>query len=200
MSAFRHQLILLSLILVTTGAHSQTFNSGITGGINISQIDGDGFSGYNKAGATYGIFANTFFMHSFSGQLEISYSSKGSQLDTSIENPQYYRIDLKYIMIPLLIRYFITSDIAIESGLAGGYLFNAKEKDELGELPDARPFNKTEFSVVTGIAWFIRERVSLNGRFSYSVIPVRKHAGGGTYYLNRGQNNNVISFFVQYQF
>ncbi len=199
MLIFLYYLILLSLFLVTKAVYPQTFNAGITGGINISQIDGDGFSGYNKAGATYGIFANTFFMNSWAGQLEISYSSKGSQLETSIENPQYYRIDLKYIMIPLCIRYFITSEIAIESGLAVGYLFNVREKDELGELPDAKPFDKTEFSAITGIAWFFKERLSLNGRFSYSIVPVRKHAGGGTYYFNRGQNNNVISFILQYQ-
>lgn len=200
MSLLRYYLVIFSVFTITNAAYPQTFNAGVMAGINISQIDGDGFSGYNKAGAAFGIFANTFFKDSWAGQLEINYSSKGSQLETSVEDPQYYRINLRYVVIPILIRYYLSTDIAVESGLAGGYLFDAQENDELGELPDARPFNKTEFSAVTGIAWLLTERISLNGRFSYSVIPVREHAGGGTYYFNRGQNNNVISFILHYQF
>jgi hypothetical protein len=196
-----HFVVLLFIaFLLTKTTQAQIFNAGISAGINISQIEGDGFAGYNKAGPAFGVFVNTFFSEKLAGQMEINYSVKGSQRQPALENPEYYRIDLRYIEIPLLARYFLPSGFVAEGGLSGGYLFKSGEKDEAGEIPVTHPFRKTEFAFVGGIAWLVSDKISFNPRFSYSLIPVRKHAGGGTYRLNRGQNNNVISFGLQYRF
>ena len=179
---------------------AQVFNAGVGGGLSISQVDGDGFSGYNKAGATLGLFVNTFLSDSWAWQMEIRYSSKGSARPTTIEDPRYYRMGLRYIEIPLLARYFLSDGIMFEAGLSGGYLFNSKEEDELGEMVNTVPFKKGELAAIMGIGYPITEKLLANARISYSVIPIREHAGGGTFYFNRGQNNNVISFMLQYQF
>ncbi len=193
-------VMLFVVVSLTKLTQAQIFNAGISAGINISQIEGDGFAGYNKAGPAFGVFVNTFFSEKLAGQMEINYSAKGSQRQPSLENPEYYRIDLRYVEIPILARYFLPSGFVAEGGLSGGYLFKSAERDEVSEIPVTQPFRKTEFAFVGGIAWLVTGNISLNPRFSYSIIPVRKHAGGGTYRLNRGQNNNVISFIFQYRF
>ncbi len=194
--------LILSGFLMVSPLSAQIFNAGIGGGLNIAQVEGDGFSGYNKAGASFGLFVNTFSRENVAIQMEMNYSSKGSQVRTTIEDPRYYRIDLRYIEIPVFLRYFTAMGLIAEAGLSGGYLFYSREEDELGELPqaDTHPFRKTEFAAHGGIGWLFTENITVNARISYSLIPVRDHAGGGKYYFNRGQNNNVISFIVQYLF
>lgn len=198
------RLKLLSLLMINVFSgfsllNAQIFNAGLMAGLNISQVDGDGFAGYNKAGAAFGMFVNTYFSGSWSGQLEINFSSKGSQLKTTPEDPQYYRIALQYIEIPLLAQIYFPG-FALEGGLSGGYLFSSREKDETGDIPVTDPFRKTEFAFLGGFAWFLSDRISFNPRFSYSLFPIRDHAGGGRYRLNLGQNNNVLSFLVRYRF
>jgi opacity protein-like surface antigen len=193
-------LALLFFAVSTLTWSQQEFNAGLTAGLNISQIEGDGFAGYNKAGAALGIFANTFFMDELALQVEINYSSKGSQRKTTIEDPRYFRIELHYVEIPVLLRYFFPVGISAEAGLSGGYLFNSSERDEVSEIEIRTPFNKTEFAFIAGASWHMTQNLAFISRFSYSILPVRQHAGGGTFRWNRGQNNNVLTFGVQYQF
>jgi hypothetical protein len=197
----------VKLILVFCGLlfsftlSAQVFNAGISGGLNIAQIDGDGFSGYNKPGGALGLFVNTFFRESWAWQMEINYASKGAQRKVTLENPQYYKFDLRYIEIPLFVRYFINREVIIEGGLSAGYLFHSKEDGLPGvEIPYTESFRKTEFAAHGGIGYLLTDNISFHARMSYSILPVRDHAGGGTYRWNRGMNNNVISFLMQYQF
>lgn len=192
-------LFIFAGLFLSLNLSAQVFNAGFGGGLNVSQIEGDGFSGYNKAGPAVGLFVNTFFQEFLAWQMEINYSSKGSTLKAPIEDPGYYRIDLRYIEIPVLLRYLTPPGIIFEAGLSGGYLFYAKEEDALGEIPETVAFRKTEFTVIGGIGYILTDNISLNARISYSGVPIRDHAGGGQYYFNRGQNNNVISFILQYQ-
>ena len=194
-------IFVLSGLLFCFTLCAQVFNAGISGGLNISQIDGDGFSGYNKAGGALGLFVNTFFRESLAWQMEINYSSKGAQRKVTLENPQYYKFDLRYIEIPLFIRYFITRKVILEGGLSAGYLFHSKEEGLPGvEIPYTEPFRKTEFAALGGIGYLLTDNISFHARISYSVLPIRDHAGGGRYRWNRGMNNNVVSFIMQYQF
>ncbi|MGF1584524.1 MAG: porin family protein [Bacteroidales bacterium] len=191
---------LIFLFISFSAVNAQVFNAGFSGGLNISQVDGDGLAGYNKAGATFGIFVNAFLREDLNARLEINYSPKGSQLKTSLEDLRYYRMELHYIEFPVMLNYLLPAKLTAEAGLSGGYLFRAKEKDELGEIPVSDPFRKSEISALAGLSRLLTDNISLNLRISYSIIPVRKHAGGGTFYFNRGQNNNVISFTARYQF
>jgi hypothetical protein len=156
--------------------------------------------GITRRGPALGIFANTFFTDELAVQLEINYSSKGSQRKSTIEDPRYFRIELHYVEIPVLVRYFLPAGFSVESGLSGGYLFSSRERDEVSEIEIRTPFNKTEFAFIAGASWHISQNLAFISRFSYSILPVRQHAGGGTFRWNRGQNNNVLSIGVQYQF
>ena len=194
-------IFVFCLLLFSFTLSARVFNAGISGGLNIAQIDGDGFSGYNKTGGTLGLFVNTFFRESLTWQMEINYSSKGAQRKVTLENPQYYKFDLRYIEIPLFIRYFITREVILEGGLSAGYLFHSKEEGLPGvEEPYTEPFRKTEFAALAGIGYMLTDNISFHARISYSVLPIRDHAGGGRYRWNRGMNNNVVSFIMQYQF
>ena len=74
---------------------AQPFFGGVSAGLNVSQVDGDGFSGYNKAGLYAGFFVNTMIREKMGAQFEIRYSEKGSSKKSSAENPEIYRIELQ---------------------------------------------------------------------------------------------------------
>lgn len=192
---------LLGLTMVKQLA-AQPFNGGISAGLNVSQVEGDGFAGYNKAGLFASVFVNTMLKENLGAQLEIRYSQKGSSRKSTPENPVIYRIELQYIELPISVftRYFYP--FVGEAGLSMGYLFSGKEVYEFGEAPPEStiPFNNWELAGHVGFRYYFTDHFSLKTRISYSLARIRQHAGGGTWYLNRGQYNNVIGMGLNYHF
>jgi hypothetical protein len=84
-------------------------------------------------------------------------------------------------------------------GLSLGYLKSGQEdKDGFGLVDADPPFNEWEFSGLAGISYALTKHWVGEVRFQYSLAPVRAHPGDQTYYLNKGQYNNVVTFSVRY--
>jgi hypothetical protein len=166
--------------------------------MSATQVEGDGYGGYKKAGLILGAFVHRDFKKKMSGQIELKYIGKGS----SSGNPKdyaytkLYDLRLHYIEIPVLFRYEMVNKLTVEAGPGFGFLLKSVEQNEQGVMPDSKPFNKFELSGSLGLAYAFWERYKLNMRFSYSFIPIRAHAGDATYYANRGQYNNVLEFML----
>lgn len=187
-------------ILLVGPALPQRFQGGVSAGLNVSQVEGDGFAGYNKAGFNAGIFVNTKITDQTGIQLEIRYSEKGSNKQGTLEQPALYRIELKYVELPLLLLYRVSSRLKAEAGVANAYLFSYSEKDAAGEIPVETPFNKWELAGLVGGSFILTDHFSAWTRLSYSILRIRKHDSEGVYWLNRGQYNNVITFGFNYYF
>jgi hypothetical protein len=192
----------LFLLLIATKIAAQPFNGGISAGLNVSQVEGDGFAGYNKAGLFAAVFVNTMLKDKLGAQLEIRYSQKGSSRKSTPENPVIYRIELQYIELPLSVFTHFFYPFVGESGLSMGYLISGKEVYEFGEAPPESTiaFHKWELAGHVGFRYYFTDHISLKARISYSLARIRPHAGGGTWYLNRGQYNNVIGMGLNYHF
>ena len=140
-------LLFASCLLVIV-SQAQQFKVGLIGGIATSQVDGDTYAGYDKAG----IFAGGFVSKKFSPAskwttlFEITYIQKGSR---KIPHPDKgdntsYSLNLDYAEVPILLKYnFSAKDssnngrnkFALEAGLAFGALVRSKEDDASGSLP-----------------------------------------------------------------
>ncbi len=188
-------------ILFTAFAFSQRFHGGIITGFVVSQLDGDNLGGYNKPGIRGGGWVNTDISDMVTLQLEIEYIQKGSKIsENEALNTQYYHSRLAYLQVPLLAKMRVYPKIKAEAGLAGGYLFeSAEDKDGFGFLEAEPDFNQFELSLLLGLNYRLNDKFIGNVRFNYSALPVREHPGGQTYWLNRGQYNNVLSFTIYYQ-
>ena len=211
-------LLFASCLLVIV-AQAQQFKAGLIGGVATSQVDGDTYAGYDKAG----IFAGGFVSKKFSPEskwtalFEITYIQKGSR---KIPHPDKgdntsYSLNLDYAEVPVLIKYnFSAKDssngrhkLALEAGLAFGALVRSKEDDASGSLPSyGIPFQKTDYSIIIGINYFLSKKMVFNARTEYSLVPVRRF--GSSYYyqvwtykfLKPGYYNNLLIFSMQYQF
>lgn len=192
--------ILVFLSLLSLSSFSQYFDGGIVAGISASQVDGDTYWGYNKLGLLGGGWVRWMFNENVSGQIEVRYIMKGAYEANNKDNIIYYKLALHYADVPLILNYYYREHVQFQIGLSPEFLFFDREYDQYGQTPEDAPlFHKLNLSGIAGIGYTFLERFTANARFNYSVIPIREHASGQTYLLNRGQYNNVLTFSIYYQ-
>ncbi|MEK6616790.1 MAG: porin family protein [Bacteroidota bacterium] len=200
-------------LYLTPVAHSQQFKVGLLGGISTSQVDGDTYAGYDKAGFFAGGFVTKkFFSESkWSASFEITYIQKGSRKIPHPDKGDYseYKLNLNYAEVPILIKYaFSVPDSAskqkikfqLEGGVAVGALVQSKEGPVLGGVP----FQKFDYSTILGLNYFLSEHTGFNVRYEYSIFPVRKGSIAQYYqnwtykFLKPGYYNNLLIFSLHY--
>lgn len=182
---------------------AQRFDGGITAGIVGSQLDGDHFSGYDKAGYVAGAFVCTKLGDRYGMQLEIKYIQKGSRaMDSSGSGSfGYYRSKLNYIEIPVFLNYLYKEKFKGEIGVGGGYLISAYEDlDGYGYEKAYPEFNKFEMTGTAGVSYIFSEKFLVTFRFTYSLLPVRPDYPGAYRYIDRGEYNNLLSIVFFYNF
>ncbi len=195
----KFNFFLVIFFVTSLNMFSQTFGGGILGGLSASQLDGDNWDGYHKAGLSFGVYTNAKLNKHIDAQLEIRYVQKGSKSDNE-DRGTFYLSKLNYIEMPVFFKYKFLNRFTANIGLAVGYLQKSTEdKDAVGDEPADPAFDKFEFSGLAGVEYKIIEKLFFNVRFNYSIFPVRAHPGDQTFFLNRGQYNNVLTFTVYYQ-
>jgi hypothetical protein len=89
--------------------------------------------------------------------------------------------------------------LSFEAGPSFGYLIGKRETINEYELDI--PFNNWDIGLSLGLYYALSETWQFNIRyFNTLFFPVRDHASGASYWLNRGQYNEVLSFTFHYQF
>ena len=178
---------------------AQNFEGGGIIGVSTSQVSGDRLGGFNKAGVLVGVFANTSISSIIRLQMEMTYVQKGSN-NPEMQKNEISDISLSYLETPIFLRYRQNKNIQIEVGLAGGVLLMSKDHDLYGVIPKEQtlPFDKYDWNILIGINYQLTRKIVLNSRLSNSIIPIREHASGSTFKLNKGQYNSVLSFSLHY--
>src|SRR5205085_10040998 len=90
---------------------------------------------------------------------------------------------------------------SFEFGPAVGALIFSEEEDQLGIENDKPPFKKIDLSGNIGVSYPLTEHLTINTRFSNSIIPIRHFPSGFSFaFFDRGQYNTVLAFSLHYQF
>lgn len=196
--------ILLILFYVTNHADAQFFFGGFKAGISGSQVSGDRLSGFDKFGLNGGLYAGTNLSAVTRIQMEMMFVQKGSRQNAKPHKGIYssYLLRLNYIELPLIVTWRGNSYFEIEAGASYGYLIRNTdvEWDENGVMPGMTPFRKYEIAGHLGFNYLFNENLRFNFRLNNSILPIREHAGGATYFLNRGQYNTVLMMGINYLF
>lgn len=195
-------IVLLFLVLaVPVLVHGQAFTGGMLAGLSVNQIDGDEHAGYDKTGIVFGGWVRTNTKGPVQIQGEIRYFGKGAANRTNPDQPdQYYRVRLRYVEVPVTMRYTFAYRIPVGFGFSAGYLAEAKEDlSGDGYIEPVRKFRKTEIAAQVLAGYVFSSRIAGEICFSYSLLPVREHPGGQTFLGNLGQYNNSLSFCVFYR-
>ena len=192
-------LLCLFLIFLSLFSFSQNFKGGVIAGIATSQVSGDALGGLHKAGLYLGVFTQLPISPISNIKMEMNYIQKGSNNPKISENlvPD---ISTSYIEVPISVNYYQNEIMCFEIGLQTAFLLNFSDNDLYGPIPNDQsiPFNKVDLGAFIGMNYHLTDNILLNSRISNSILPIRPHASGAIYQLNRGQYNSVLSFTLHY--
>lgn len=198
------QILFILLLLVTNLSFSQSFNAGFIAGVNASQISGDNYAGFNKAGLLLGIYTDIDVSKKFNLQAEINYSQKGSRRNpnTSEGDTDFFLLRLDYIEIPIMLR-VPYKRFKFDGGLYFGTLINQYLADEDGPIPlddNINQFKDWDFGFLVGIDFDFTEHLIMNWRYNNSIVPVRDFDSGGRFLFNSGMFHSYLSISLRYEF
>lgn len=202
MRSSRLLTIFILVIALPVLLPAQSFRAGVLTGVTASQISGDQLGGFDKAGLMAGGMVSTQLGKKLDLAMEILYIQKGSKKNAKPDIQDYssYLLRLSYFEVPVMLQWHYSKRFTFEGGLTFGALLKEYEEDELGELPERKPFNKFEMGVAGGMKVNFAKQFCFIGRIASSILPVRDHSSGETYRLNKGQYNALLLFGVQYTF
>jgi hypothetical protein len=192
------------LAQISTSLFAQSFNAGALIGANASQVGGDGYSGFNKAGLIVGAYTDIDISTTINLQLEINYSQKGSRHNPNTEegDTDFFLMRLDYIEIPVMARYQ-NNKFTFEGGVYYGQLINEYLEDENGAFdipPELNKFKSSDFGALIGVNFNFTENIIMNWRFNQSVMPIRRHDSGASWIFDRGMLHSYLSFTMRYEF
>jgi hypothetical protein len=184
---------------------SQEFHGGVTAGLVGSQVAGDTYSGYKKAGIFAGGYIGWEFTKHSGLQLELTYFQKGSRENpTEKNNYDYYLFRANYIEMPVLYQYKIKKFI-VQGGPSLGFLLGFFEENEVEVISDHPGYNKPApitLQINIGIRFFITEKFGVDFRTNNSILNIRtENRGGDVWRLwGYGQFHDALVLSLFYQF
>jgi hypothetical protein len=222
----KRSLLIFALFLtlvIQKPVYSQWMYGAISAGMNLSQVDGDEEYGYKKVGFTGGpsVIKPLGKNRNWSLTMELLFSMKGSREksqypanDTVVDTVNYYdgyKLNLDYVEIPLMVHYTDKKIIAGGVGFSYGQRVGYKELEDHNKSSGWQTMNADtaysnfDLSVIADLKIRIWKRLWLNGRFSYSMLPIRTRvysvpATPTDVTWTRKQYNNVISIRLTYVF
>jgi hypothetical protein len=186
---------------------AQRFNGGIIAGGIVSQVDGDTWVGYHKAGYLAGAFVSLRVSPHSSFQMEMEYIQKGSRKNADLETGDMssYLFRIHYLEIPVLYQYTFARRFAVEAGPAADILLGYYE--EMGGVPDppTEPLRGVTLAGIVGVSAYINQHLKAGLRFNYSLISLRNTTAPypesyRKIFFEYGQYNNVLSFSLSWDF
>ena len=175
------------------------FQGSITGGFNLSQVDGDGYTGYDKVNPNFGLRASVYLKHNLFLDIGMAYTTKGANFENEalnfrVSRPKDRSIHLSYVEVPFSLRWTPSkqSRLYLESGLSYNRMVSSEIVEKTVELTTIvfekfeTDFRNWEISSIIGAGYSISNRIGIGLRFNYGLSK---------YFIN--DNPREENFFTQ---
>ncbi len=171
-----HHILLFSFLIISVSVHAQQFRGGVKAGLVGSQVAGDTYSGYNKAGINPGGWVSLATGVKSEIQMEIGYIQKGSRENPDPKRDKFdaYIMQLGYVELPFLYRYQYSEMFGFEAGLAMNFLLHHREKFN-GYPTIGSPFRGHNLCFAGGLSVRINDLLRINIRTDNSLFSIRKN-------------------------
>jgi len=175
------KLSLLVLVMVfSVQSFSQGLDFGIKAGMNFANItDATGLT--NKTGFVVGVFAGVKLNDKLGVQGDLLYSQQGAEFDGG-------EIDLNYVIIPIVIKYYITESLNLQAGPQFGFVVDDNIKEVFNGISEAESF---DLSAVIGAGFEFPFGIRVSGRYNIGLTDIMKLGDG---------KNTVATVAVGYSF
>ena len=195
----RGKKLIFLFVLISISSFSQTnkreegIKIGIKGGLNLSTFYGDNTEDLTfRSSVNLGFFAEIIVSDKFSFQPELVYSGQGSFFE-GIEGVSSSKIKYDYINLPLMAKFYLVENFALELGPQVGFLVNKKSKDGSGQKP-LNNIAPIDFSLGVGLNYELSSGMFFQGRYNFGITNTN------TADNNQRLSNAVIQLSVGYQF
>jgi hypothetical protein len=205
MGKTRNIVLLLIFFVAAMAARSQRFDGGIMAGVATTQVSGDTYYGFHKAGIFAGGYINLKVSPQSAFQMELEYFQKGSRENPdSTNNYTEYLFRVNYVELPVLYQYIIGKRFKLEAGPSLGFFTNYWEEYGGYEIKEGNQPAKLTFQLNAGLYVYITSKLMFNIRTNNSMLNIRsKSATGDVLRIfpgNYGQFNDCLVFSFFYQF
>lgn len=192
---------------------AQQVNFGAKAGVNFASIGGDeieeieeigGMDG--KTGFHLGFIAEFPLGESFAFQPEVLYSSQGAKTEGNFEGVDFtYKLNLDYINVPLLVKYYFTPNLNLHAGPQLGFLVKAEEEYEASfdgesesETVDIKDDTKgLDFALAAGLGYKLDMGLFFDARYNLGLSNIWDlEDEDGDF----SQKNNVFQLSVGFMF
>ncbi|WKL45797.1 porin family protein [Flavobacterium pectinovorum] len=185
------KIILCAIAVMAFGfANAQKTRFGVKGGLNIATIGGadraDALIGFQLGG-----FAEINIWKKLYIQPELLFSTQGAKFDRYNGDRN---INLSYINIPVVAKYYITKQFSVEAGPQLGLLVSSKNIED--EKSVDAGFN-------LGAGYNFTDNFSVGIRYTIgltSVYDYNDYNDNDGYYYNDRYTNNVLALTAAYKF
>ena len=201
----KHFTLFLLLIFLGITSTAQQFHGGVIAGITGTQVAGDTYSGYKKAGIFAGGYVSLNLAEKSALHMELTYFQKGSRENPTEKNGyQSYLLRLNYIEMPVLYQY-IAGKFTIEAGPSAGFLMGYYEEVNEEVISDQQYYNKparVTLQINLGFSYFISNKIGVGLRTNNSLINVfsSNQTGDVQRLWDKGRYNDALVLSVFYQF
>jgi len=176
-SFFSFSILFLLSLLFFTEIKAQRILGAMSVGMNLTQVDGDDFFGFNKIGLNLGPMIAVPFgkKKNWSVSMELLYSQKGSYHRGSTDTTRY-RLVQDYAEVPVLIHFTDKKVISGGLGFSYGQLINYRETTNnfySTVFPDQPEPSNSDISFIADIQIRLFSKMWANLRYQYSVVSNR---------------------------
>jgi hypothetical protein len=201
----RYIIFSLIFLLITLQTKSQEFNGGLMAGVAGTQVAGDNYYGFHKAGIFAGGFVSLQISEHSAFQMELEYFQKGSRENPdSTNNYDQYLFRVNYVELPLLYQYIFSKRFKAEVGPSVGFLINYYEEKNEEEIKYGNAPAKVSFQLNAGLYVFLTSHLMVSIRTNNSMLNIRSDNATGDILRifpgNYGQFNDCLVFSLFYQF
>jgi hypothetical protein len=180
----------LVFAFVLVNAQNTDIIFGAKAGLNLASISGDDTDDFDSRTSFHaGAMAEFKISEKFSFQPELLYSGQGAKFENS-ESGEFgsfseeVEINLDYLNIPLMAKYYITEGFSLEAGPQVGFLLSAKEKYEYNERfgdetfsesgeEDIKDFVKNvDFGLSFGLGYKLQNGLNFSARYYLGLSDI----------------------------
>lgn len=195
----RKILMIISVLLsFTFSATAQMIDPkfGAKAGVNFSEVNDSELKG--KTGFHIGLLAEIYLGEQFSVQPEILYSAQGAKAE---EEGYTSKLNLDYISVPLMAKYYIADGLNIQAGPQFSFLTKAEIKGEIDDLGSATldikdELESFELGLNFGLGYELPMGVFFDARYNIGLTKINKESIVGENDLK----NRVFQIGVGYKF
>jgi len=182
-------LVTVLTVLGLSNVNAQKKNKfGAKAGLNFAFITGDNSEDLDpNTDFHFGLLAEIPLSEKFSFQPELIYSGQGAELNIASEG----RINLNYLNLPLIGKYYVTKQLSLEAGPQIGYLLSTKG----GTLDYKDLLKPIDYGVNFGFGYKLDNGLNFSARYNLGLSNINDVDG-----FTDKNRNGVFQLSVGYFF